>query len=363
MPATSEARLLANRKNALRSTGPKTAEGKERSRRNGLKHGLTGAGVVVAEDDRPEVDRRSEALRRELAPGSTLGAILVGQMATLSVRMERSARQEAAATATRVRHSGETFDRDRERRAASLLECLADDPRLVVGELRRSAEGVDRLLDAWRAVRAELTRSDSVAWDGDDLVRSTQLSGLRVGEPDAASLAALWLATRGNFARLGPGDGEGLEPLARRAWARARLVERVDAEVAALGRHRATLDPEAVALDRLDAAEVALFDPSREAALARRYESEARRGFYKALKEFRQAEAEIEPESEPEVEPESVEEADPLASSRETSSPTRRESRPDLGAGRDWTPGGVEPAARGLDGRVLASGRAVVNPR
>ena len=48
MPA-SEARINANRQNSLKSTGPKTSEGKERSRQNGLKHGMTGQGVVVAQ--------------------------------------------------------------------------------------------------------------------------------------------------------------------------------------------------------------------------------------------------------------------------------------------------------------------------
>ncbi len=56
MPA-SEARILANQRNAQRSTGPKTPEGKEQSRRNALKHGLTGAGVVLPERDAAEVER------------------------------------------------------------------------------------------------------------------------------------------------------------------------------------------------------------------------------------------------------------------------------------------------------------------
>ena len=363
MTATSPARIAANRANSLKSTGPKTPEGKGRSRRNGLKHGLTGAGVVVAEVDRTEVDRRSEALHRELAPGSTLGAILVGQMAMLSVRMEHSARQEAAATATRVRHSGEVFDQARKDRIDLLVVGLADDPRAVVGELRRSAEGVDRLFAAWAELRGILTRANPPRWYGEHQIRATHLAGLRVGDPDPAGFGVLSRAIRGNFDDLSPEEREGLDPQARRESAQGQLLARIDGELAALEAQRATIDPEAVALDRRDAAEVALFDPSREAALARRYESEARRGFFKALKEFRQVEAEIEPESEPEVEPESVEEADPLASSRETPSPTRREPGPNLGAGRDRTFGGVEPAARGLDGRVLASGRAVVTLR
>jgi hypothetical protein len=38
----SEARLNANRLNSEHSTGPRTGEGKKRTRLNGLRHGLTG---------------------------------------------------------------------------------------------------------------------------------------------------------------------------------------------------------------------------------------------------------------------------------------------------------------------------------
>jgi hypothetical protein len=40
----SEKRLEANRRNAQQSTCPKTIEGKSRSSRNNLRHGLTGQG-------------------------------------------------------------------------------------------------------------------------------------------------------------------------------------------------------------------------------------------------------------------------------------------------------------------------------
>src|ERR1700712_4563819 len=104
MPA-SPARIEANRRNARLSTGPTSAEGKERSRRNGLKHGMTGAGVVLAEDDAREGERRDGELQAELGPKSSLGRILVRRMATLSVRMERSEAQESFAIARRVRHA------------------------------------------------------------------------------------------------------------------------------------------------------------------------------------------------------------------------------------------------------------------
>jgi hypothetical protein len=48
----SEARLMANRQNALRSTGPRTVSGKSRSSQNALKHGLTSRALPKLSPDR-----------------------------------------------------------------------------------------------------------------------------------------------------------------------------------------------------------------------------------------------------------------------------------------------------------------------
>jgi hypothetical protein len=48
---TSDQQKLANQQNALKSTGPKTKAGKDRSRRNSLKHGLAGMGSVLPAED------------------------------------------------------------------------------------------------------------------------------------------------------------------------------------------------------------------------------------------------------------------------------------------------------------------------
>jgi hypothetical protein len=44
-------RAAVNRKNAARSTGPRSEGGKRRSSLNALRHGLTGQTVVLPEDD------------------------------------------------------------------------------------------------------------------------------------------------------------------------------------------------------------------------------------------------------------------------------------------------------------------------
>ena len=59
---TTSKQLVANRANSKKSTGPKTAAGKARSRMNACRHGLT-AEDIVAPCESPE---RFEALRAAL---------------------------------------------------------------------------------------------------------------------------------------------------------------------------------------------------------------------------------------------------------------------------------------------------------
>ena len=180
MPA-SEAQIRANQANAKRSKGPTSISGRERSRRNGLKHGLTGQGVVIPEEDVDEVEARNDALQAELAPQSAMGAILVRQLATLSVRMERGAKQESAAIAVRVRHAEEAFDEGRIEQVDRFFECLDVDPRWALRQLRRMPEGVDRLIEAWAALRDVLTGGRSI-WTASHSQKAANLSGLLAEE-------------------------------------------------------------------------------------------------------------------------------------------------------------------------------------
>jgi hypothetical protein len=80
------ARLAANRKNALRSTGPKSPSGKQRAARNALKHGLA---VPVGAD--PSLRDRIEALSRLIAGAGAAAArvALARRVAEAQVDLDR----------------------------------------------------------------------------------------------------------------------------------------------------------------------------------------------------------------------------------------------------------------------------------
>jgi hypothetical protein len=276
---------------------------------------MTGQGIVIPDEDLSEVERRNVALQAELAPTSVMGAILVGQLATLSVRMERGAKQEFASVASRVRRASEVFDAERVEQAEQLLEAIGDDPRKTRRRLLESPEGVDVMLEAWRDLRAGLTHESRPSWTEGNLAMAANLLGLRIEQVKGTRLDALSRAVGCDPFGLTDQERSTIERDAVEGWAIARLVERVDAEIAKLEEHYETLDLESIEQDRAEAGDRALFDPSREASLARRYESEARRGFFKALKEFRQVEAEAAEIAASEPAPPASPQQAPLASS------------------------------------------------
>src|ERR1022692_1975754 len=85
----SEKQLEANRNNALRSTGPKTEAGRNRSRMNALRHGLTGQVTTMTDEDRAAHDQFSKALIASLAPDGAMEVQLAQRVATDSWRLNR----------------------------------------------------------------------------------------------------------------------------------------------------------------------------------------------------------------------------------------------------------------------------------
>ena len=67
-----EKQLQANQANAQHSTGPKTEAGKNRSRLNAGRHGLTGQVVILTEEDRIAHIRFTDPIIKSLAPDGAL---------------------------------------------------------------------------------------------------------------------------------------------------------------------------------------------------------------------------------------------------------------------------------------------------
>jgi hypothetical protein len=93
--SVSNARAEASRKNGARSRGPKTREGKARSARNALKHGMRSAKhVVLPEEDADEFADLEAAMLEELAPVGTLETVLARRVAVAAWRLARADRIE-----------------------------------------------------------------------------------------------------------------------------------------------------------------------------------------------------------------------------------------------------------------------------
>src|SRR5580658_8043824 len=92
----SKSQIDANRRNAQNPTGPKTPEGKDKSRRNGLQHGLT-AKTCMFEDEDPEalVDLLEE-IRDKFDPQDTDEDFLIERMAKARFKYNRIMPIEAA---------------------------------------------------------------------------------------------------------------------------------------------------------------------------------------------------------------------------------------------------------------------------
>ena len=77
----SEKQRRANRQNAKKSTGPKTAAGKARASRNALKHGLLAKDVVITGTDfnenRAEFDAFLADLCAELKPQGLVTKLVI----------------------------------------------------------------------------------------------------------------------------------------------------------------------------------------------------------------------------------------------------------------------------------------------
>jgi hypothetical protein len=91
---TSFKQIEANRRNAQRSTGPTSPEGKLRSRRNAVRHGLTAETVIGALEDTEDYKAFEAAVTADYDAQSAVERELVLRLASLLWRIRRATTME-----------------------------------------------------------------------------------------------------------------------------------------------------------------------------------------------------------------------------------------------------------------------------
>ena len=82
--------IQANRQNSQKSTGPRTAEGKEISAKNAVKHGLFAHEAVITGENKEDYELFRDEFLAELAPIGAMESILAERIVSLTWRLQRT---------------------------------------------------------------------------------------------------------------------------------------------------------------------------------------------------------------------------------------------------------------------------------
>src|ERR1700692_588615 len=99
--------IEANRRNARKSTGPVTEEGKQNSRRNAVRHGLTAETVIGALEDAQDYQAFEAAIVADYDAQSAVERELVLRLASLLWRLRRATTIETGLFEIEAEHLSE----------------------------------------------------------------------------------------------------------------------------------------------------------------------------------------------------------------------------------------------------------------
>jgi hypothetical protein len=365
----SDKQRQASRTNGAKSRGPKTPEGKNTSKWNGLDHGLCANQIVLPGESVEEFQAELKGWSDDWKPRSHTAAVFVERAAIGAWRLRRCVRAESdllMATAQRIaerklradRVGHSDGDQDRLRRAEDRLDR---DPVGTLAELRSSRAGLDRMIVLWDRLDEELADE---TWNSESHELLMNLLGHR-GSVEAAGVGPLAVDShRLSFANdsrfiadVLPGDEA--EAIA------ARIQKGIAREVDALTDARRTLAEPVGEPDGSDVPdeELRFLGVTRQVMLLHRYEMAHERSMRAAFKDLLALEkvgmagGQKEERETEVVAAQDVTETRPVASPRASvvSAPARSEpeaatalvSSDECGEGREGGPGRSERARRG----------------
>jgi hypothetical protein len=209
---TSAAKVAANQRNAQKSTGPRTAEGKEKARFNALTHGQTARSLLLPGEDPAALNALRRELLDDLQPHNSLEATLIVQIADDKWICDRSEQAAAERVAMRLRH--EPIEQAKEEKdqalklgktlfwnlprplpidRSSMNLALGEPPENDIAEhpahparvrlaLEETLAGCDWLLDRWHELHNRL--HDHGTWLPADAFKTVRLLGKHASDMD-----------------------------------------------------------------------------------------------------------------------------------------------------------------------------------
>src|SRR5260370_21774092 len=105
---TSQNSVAANRRNSLKSTGPKTPEGLAKSSMNALKHGMRSKKQDLLREDSFAFENRLRKWMASADPDDDMGEFLVHQNVCMSFEVERVRRAHLEGLTSQIENSEET---------------------------------------------------------------------------------------------------------------------------------------------------------------------------------------------------------------------------------------------------------------
>ena len=157
-------RIAANRANAQRSTGPRTAEGKKKVSQNALKHGLTARSVTTPDEDIQIYETFKGRLYEELDPQTVVETALTEQIANKLWRVLRVPRIEAQLMSKQPLRNGFPWEGDEDTESNLSFAFTATNYSSAIALLTRYESSLDSSIRGSMAmVRAEQERRTNSA--------------------------------------------------------------------------------------------------------------------------------------------------------------------------------------------------------
>jgi hypothetical protein len=227
----SDAKLAANRRNAQKSTGPRTDEGKGVSKLNAVTHGLRAETVVLLDEDPQALEERRGAWRACLLPGDDVEQRLVDNAVVHTWQQDRARRAQASRINANITlygvDQGQTNEKDVDdlgRRlfkdrygplvlyptvsllgrdtfnrtsSTSYVEKGGDDPdqpSTLVLSLQSTLPGCEWMIGEWAKLKAIL--DEGQAWVSSDKLKAVRLLGKQPFDAiDERDVAMVFLAS------------------------------------------------------------------------------------------------------------------------------------------------------------------------